>query len=242
MFFSSTKYFIIQKNLLKEFGIETTLVLTELMQQEELKKNVKKEKTNYFLNSLNKISEETTLSKSKIKEAINKLYKLKFIDVIIKKETPENLHVKIFHANISNYIIKNHMITNQTSNHQKKLKHSILTKKKIFKKPTINELKEYFLKLGVEDESEIMFDFYESKGWKIGKNSMKCWKSATRNWARRSKNEKTNFPNYYDQKFEKDILSDQNKLSAYHNHLKKLGWHPSYAPTSGTTWKLKKNK
>ena len=44
-----------------------------------------------------------------------------------------------------------------------------------------------FLKQGEVDDSEIMYDFYESKGWKIGRNSMKCWKSATRNWVRRSK-------------------------------------------------------
>ena len=35
-------------------------------------------------------------------------------------------------------------------------------------------------------------------------------------------------------------INDQKKLSTYHNHLKSLGFHPSYSPTAGTTWKLKK--
>ena len=36
------------------------------------------------------------------------------------------------------------------------------------------------------------------------------------------------------------IINDQKKLSTYHNHLKSLGFHPSYSPTAGTTWKLKR--
>lgn len=236
IFFSSKEYFIINKNLLKEFGIESTLVLSELIKQEEYGKNEVKE-TDYIFNDLNKISKNTTLSKLKIKEAINKLYKFKFIDVLIEKR--DKLYVKILHSNISNHIIKKQAITNQK---QKKQKSNKLTSNKIFKKPNLKELKEYFLKLEVKDESEMMFDFYESKGWRVGKNSMKCWKSAARNWARRTKNQSLNFPNHYDQKFEKDIIHDHNKLSKYHNHLKNLGWHPSYSPTAGTTWKQKKIK
>lgn len=234
IFLSSKEYFIINKSLLQQFGIETTLLLSQLIKQEENQLNETQE-NNYIFNDLNKISINTTLSKSKIKDGVNKLYKLKFIDVIINK--PEKLYVKILHRNISNYIIKN-----QEKTHEKQLKqkNKQLINIKKFKKPNINDLKEYFLKLGENDESEIMYDFYESKGWKIGKNSMKCWKSATRNWARRSKKENSNFPNHYDQKFEKEIINDQKKLSIYHKHLKDLGYMPSYSPTSGTTWKIKK--
>lgn len=234
IFLSSKEYFIINKNLLQQFGIEATLLLSELIKQEENPKKKYKEE-NYTFNDLDEISENTTLSKPKIKDAVNKLYKLKFIDVIVKK--PEKLYVKILHRNISNFIINNH---EKKEEKQKKQKNNYLINKKRFQKPDLKELKEYFLKLGEEDESEVMYDFYESKGWKIGKNSMKCWKSATRNWARRSKKENLKLPNHYDQKFEREIINDQKKLSKYHNHLKNLGFHPSYSPTSGTTWKLKK--
>ena len=234
IFLSSKEYFIINKNLLKQFGIETTLLLSEFIKQEDYQEN-EVEEENYIFNDLNKISKNTTLSKSKIKDSVNKLYKLKFIDVIVKK--PEKLYVKILHRNISNHIIKDQK---QVKEKQKKQKINLLINNKKFKKPDLKELKEYFLKLGEKDESEIMYDFYESKGWKIGKNSMKCWKSATRNWTRRSKKENLNLPNYYDQKFEKEIINDHQKLSTYHNHLKSLGFHPSYSPTAGTTWKRKK--
>ena len=134
----------------------------------------------YIFNDLDLISKNTKLSKTKIKEGINKLYKIKFIDVIIKK--PEKMFVKILYNNVNNFLV-----TDDNSHHKKNKIKNKLFKSKKFKKPSIKDLKDYFLKLGEIDGSEIMYDFYESKGWKVGKNSMKCWKSASRNWVRRAK-------------------------------------------------------
>jgi len=63
--------------------------------------------------------------------------------------------------------------------------------KKVFTKPTLDELKEYMESIGMNDVSHKFFDFYESKGWMIGKNKMKDWKSAVRTW--KQNNLKTNF-------------------------------------------------
>lgn len=35
-------------------------------------------------------------------------------------------------------------------------------------------------------QAEKFCDFYESNGWKVGKNKMKCWKAAARNWLKSS--------------------------------------------------------
>lgn len=51
-----------------------------------------------------------------------------------------------------------------------------------FQKPTIEELREYMNAQGMNDVSNKFYDFYESKGWMIGKNKMKDWKSAVRTW------------------------------------------------------------
>jgi hypothetical protein len=59
----------------------------------------------------------------------------------------------------------------------------VITKEK-FTKPTIEELKSYFAEKGYEDESERFYDFYSSKGWMVGKNPMKDWRAAVRNWVR----------------------------------------------------------
>ena len=54
-----------------------------------------------------------------------------------------------------------------------------------FKKPTVNDIKEYCLWRNNGIDSETFFDFYESKNWLIGKNKMKNWKACVRTWEKR---------------------------------------------------------
>lgn len=58
---------------------------------------------------------------------------------------------------------------------------------KRFVKPTIQEVKAYCIERGNEVEPERFIDFYESKGWMVGKNKMKDWRAAVRSWERRDK-------------------------------------------------------
>lgn len=56
---------------------------------------------------------------------------------------------------------------------------------KRFQKPTLDELIAYKQKANLAlVDCEVFFDFYESKGWVIGKNPMKDWQAAMRNWDR----------------------------------------------------------
>lgn len=54
-----------------------------------------------------------------------------------------------------------------------------------FQKPTIDEIRVYCSERNNGINAESFYDFYESKGWKIGSSPMKDWKSAVRNWERR---------------------------------------------------------
>ena len=54
-----------------------------------------------------------------------------------------------------------------------------------FKKPTVNDIKEYCLWRNNGIDAETFFDFYESKNWLIGKNKMKNWKACLRTWEKR---------------------------------------------------------
>lgn len=65
-----------------------------------------------------------------------------------------------------------------------------------FVKPTIEEIKEYVSEQGLVVSPEAFYDFYESKGWKVGKDSMKDWKSAIRGWNRREKEKPQKNRNY----------------------------------------------
>jgi hypothetical protein len=51
-----------------------------------------------------------------------------------------------------------------------------------FKKPRINEIISYCQERENKVDAHKWFDFYESKGWMIGKNKMKDWKAAIRTW------------------------------------------------------------
>jgi hypothetical protein len=56
-----------------------------------------------------------------------------------------------------------------------------------FQKPTVDEVIEYGVGRGMSrQDCERMHDYYESKGWKVGKSPMKDWMAATRNWQRNS--------------------------------------------------------
>lgn len=51
-----------------------------------------------------------------------------------------------------------------------------------FKKPTLQEIKDYAISINFNLQPDKFFDFYEAKGWMIGKNKMKDWKAAVRTW------------------------------------------------------------
>ena len=55
--------------------------------------------------------------------------------------------------------------------------------------PTLEEVKQYCLERNNNVNPERFIDFYESKGWMIGKTKMKDWKACVRTWERDSKKE-----------------------------------------------------
>jgi hypothetical protein len=54
--------------------------------------------------------------------------------------------------------------------------------RKIFVKPTIDEIRLYCKERQNNVNPEKWLNHYESNGWKVGKNSMKDWKAAVRTW------------------------------------------------------------
>ena len=61
-----------------------------------------------------------------------------------------------------------------------------------FVPPTLEELKAYCIENGLHNvDGERFIDFYESKGWMVGKTKMKSWKASARNWNRSQRQELT---------------------------------------------------
>ena len=55
---------------------------------------------------------------------------------------------------------------------------------KRFVKPSVEEIRAYCQERRNGIDAAKLFDFYESKGWLVGKSPMKDWKAAVRNWER----------------------------------------------------------
>lgn len=58
-------------------------------------------------------------------------------------------------------------------------------------KPNKEVLTDYFCEIGMDDftaqgQAKKFVDYYDSNGWKVGRNSMKDWKAAARNWKDRN--------------------------------------------------------
>ena len=53
--------------------------------------------------------------------------------------------------------------------------------------PSLSEIKEYCIENSIPVDPESFIDYYESNGWKVGKNPMKDWRAAVRVWARNEK-------------------------------------------------------
>lgn len=68
------------------------------------------------------------------------------------------------------------------------------TKTARFHPPDIAEVKAYFAeKGGTNTQAERFFTYYESNGWRVGKNPMKKWKAAASGWISRDKEQTSGY-------------------------------------------------
>lgn len=71
--------------------------------------------------------------------------------------------------------------TNKNEKNEKNEKKSNI---KRFTPPTYEQVFGYCKERNNSVDANVFIDFYESKGWMVGKNKMKDWKAAVRNWER----------------------------------------------------------
>lgn len=75
------------------------------------------------------------------------------------------------------------------------------TKTKRFKPPTIEEVQAYCKERKNNVDAQRFVDFYEAKGWMLGKNKMKDWKAAVRTWERNDANGQASRNNAENQRY-----------------------------------------
>lgn len=91
---------------------------------------------------------------------------------------------------ISNIIYNNNLLSEITSETTTDIKEKNIKKENPsnFQKPTLEELESYAKEIKANFSVNQFFDYYESNGWKVGKNAMKNWKATMRMWKHRNQN------------------------------------------------------
>ena len=140
-------------------------------------------KSGEFITSIASLSKETALSQQQTRTA---LFKLKSTHEITIKTTSRYSIITV--NNWNKWQSGQHTIQ-QSSNKQsttdeecKEYNNKIYRGIKKFQKPTIEEIKSYCLERNNSINPTQFFDYYESKGWLIGKTPMKNWQAAIRTW------------------------------------------------------------
>lgn len=101
-----------------------------------------------------------------------------------KNQNSPTLHVNVNQANIR--VKKEKEEKKESIKERKEQREKVVVEKAPrFCPPTVDEVKAYCLEKNYTVDAENFCDFYESKGWFVGKNKMKSWQAAVRTWQRR---------------------------------------------------------
>lgn len=144
---------------------------------------------------LKKLSKELGFSIQQVRTALKKLESTGEITLFSTNKftivTVENWTFYQGDDDDSNKRATNEQQTNnkRATNDQQHLKNvkndkNVKNVKKYTIPPTTEEVRAYCLERGNAVDVETFMNFYESKGWYIGKNKMKDWKAAVRTWER----------------------------------------------------------
>lgn len=82
---------------------------------------------------------------------------------------------------------------------------------KRFIKPSVKDIADYCNNNNYNIDAERFYDYYESKGWKVGKAPMKDWKAAVRMWSRNNKQE-NKMPDFTLKKKERKLSAEDEEI------------------------------
>lgn len=140
--------------------------------------------TNEYFSKLYQTSERTVIRNLKLLESKKYIEMFYQTNGVFKKRyiTTDKNVTQVTKMSLSNGQ-KCHI--NNTSNNIKEINNNnklLLFTKKSFEKPTLEEVKAYCKERKNSINAEKFINYYESNGWKVGKNQMKDWKACIRTW------------------------------------------------------------
>jgi len=179
---SSTAFLVLNKTLARNIGLKESILLADLISKEEY--FISNGMTDgWFFNTEANIEKDTTLTPYQQRKAIKKLKELNIIETK-RIGVPAKQHFKLNEEPVVKFFNNKSLSKSTTINKNKE----ITITNKYFNKPKIEEVESYCLERNNNIDVNSFFNFYESKGWMVGKNKMKDWKAAIRTWELREKN------------------------------------------------------
>lgn len=64
------------------------------------------------------------------------------------------------------------------------------TRARSFEKPSLQDVTAYIIECGYDVDPQHWYNYYESNGWKVGRNPMKDWRACVRTWHSKNKGER----------------------------------------------------
>jgi len=198
---SSSAFLIVNKQLAKQVGLKGAVLLADLISKEEYFMD-NGMTDGWFFNTEANIERDTTLTSYQQRKVLKTLKKYEIIETK-RKGIPAKQYFKINEANLLNILSCEEtegLVVNKlndlsetkltTINKNKEIK----INNKLFKKPSVNDVELYCIERENKIDAISFVNFYESKGWMVGKNKMKDWRACVRTWEMRAKNKKTYAP------------------------------------------------
>ena len=198
---SSSAFLIVNKQLAKQVGLKGAVLLADLISKEEyFMANGMTD--GWFFNTEANIERDTTLTSYQQRKVLKTLKKYEIIETK-RKGIPAKQYFKINEANLlkilsceetEGLVVKKLNDLSETKLTTINKNKEIKITNKLFKKPSVNDVELYCIERDNKIDAISFVNFYESKGWMVGKNKMKDWRACIRTWEMRAKNKKTYAP------------------------------------------------
>jgi len=186
---SSSAFLVLNKELARQVGLKEAVLLSDLISKEEY--FIAKGMTDgWFFNTAKNIEQDTCLTRHQQSRTIKRLEDLGILETKVVG-IPAKKHFKIIENKLLSYFNtsfkesdKQVFKKGKTINKNKE----IIITNKYFKKPSVNDVELYCIERCNKIDAIAFVNFYESKGWMIGKSPMKDWRASVRTWEMRHKN------------------------------------------------------
>lgn len=156
---------------------------------EAMKRNKGREYLPYLLVSVAKTTVNVAETPVNVAETTQKKVKESKVNVLLEKEPKYSEYIGEDDFSKTTESSQQTADSISLNSEQKQKEKSSAKKEKVFTPPTIQEVQDYCTERQNGIDAENFWNFYQSKGWMVGKNKMKDWKACIITWEKSRKKE-----------------------------------------------------